>query len=93
MSPFPALLHSSSLSFEQGNLSRWLRQVGAARLVGFGMLAELGWAFFGSLGLGLGVRPEAGGHVARYWLMGTVLLAIGIGLVAWLATTTDKRLR
>ncbi|MDQ1078622.1 hypothetical protein [Pseudoroseomonas cervicalis] len=64
---------------------RWLRAAGPARLVGLGFLAELGWAGFGSLGLGLGMRGAEAARWAWPWLGGAVALALLAGLAALLA--------
>ena len=67
-------------------LRQVLRRVGVAGGVWLGLAADLGWALFGSLVLGLGARPPVTDDAtALAWLAGAVLLAIVTGLAAWLA--------
>ena len=74
-------------------LRKRFRRVGATAFVALGFVAELGWAFVGSLGLGLGTRPAvAGEDAARLWLVAAVALAAVIGPAGWLAAPERKRL-
>ena len=62
------------------------RRVGVAAVSWLGLAAELGWALFGSLALGLGARPPVTDRAtALAWLAGAALLAAVTGLAAWLA--------
>ena len=62
------------------------RRVGVAAVSWLGLTAELGWALFGSLALGLGAWPPATHRAtALAWLAGAALLAAVTGLAAWLA--------
>jgi hypothetical protein len=72
-------------------LRKKLRRVGAAAFVALGFLAEFGWAFYGSLYLGLGARPAvASEDAARLWLVVAVALAAVLGLAGWLAAPEKK---
>ena len=74
-------------------LRKRLRRVRATAFVALGLVAELGWAFVGSLGLGLGMRPAvASEDVARLWLVAAVALAAVVGLAGWLAAPERERL-
>jgi hypothetical protein len=62
------------------------RGVGAAAFVALGFLAELGWAFFGSLGLRLGMRSgPVDGSAPLLWLAGAVCIGVLAGSAACLA--------
>jgi hypothetical protein len=71
---------------------RALRRVGATPLLLLGFVAELGWALFGSLVLGLGARPALadGAAAALIWLAGAVALAVAIGVAAWIAAAPPR---
>ena len=46
------------------------------------MLAELAWAGFGSLRLGLGTEGRGGGWGPGVWLLGAVAIPVAAGLLA-----------
>lgn len=67
-----------------------LRRVGAAAIAALGFLAGLGWAFFGSLWLGLGASGAADAATAWLWLAGELCIVSGTAAAAWLAATDKK---
>lgn len=68
------------------------RHLGTPLLVLLSFAAELGWAFFGSLGLGLGTRGGAvSGSAPFVWLAVAVAIAALAGLAAWLAPPATER--
>lgn len=64
--------------------------VGAAAIAALGFLAGLGWAFYGSLRLGLGASGAADAATAWLWLAGEACIVSGATAAAWLAATDKK---
>lgn len=73
-------------------LRRTLRRAGAEPIVLLGFLLELGWAFVGSLGLGLGVSSSPAGPLrACLWLGGAFTIAAAAAGAAFLASPGETR--
>src|SRR5690349_6610390 len=68
--------------------TRWaLQRVSSAPILLLGFLLELGWAFVGSLGLGIGVSSStAGAREACLWLLGALVIAAATAGAVFLAT-------
>jgi hypothetical protein len=66
-----------------GGARQTIRLIGPGSLIWLGLMAELGWGFVGSLGLGLGVSTSAAGPGgARLWLIGACIIGVVVaGLV------------
>jgi hypothetical protein len=71
---------------------RALQHIGMPPILGLGFLLELGWAFVGSLGLGLGVAASGAGPLQAFaWLGGTLAVAGATAGAALLARPDEER--
>ncbi len=68
---------------------RALRAWGPRRVAHAALSVQLGWGFFGSLGLGLRAPAMADPALARLWLAGALLLAL-LGLAAGLLAAPGR---
>jgi hypothetical protein len=89
MALLPGTTAQSGLARFEGAFRRLrtrFRRVGAAAFVALGFLAEIGWAFFGSLGLRLGMRAgPVDGSAPVLCLAGAACICVLAGVAARLA--------
>lgn len=72
-------------------LRQALHRIGPQPILLLGFLVELGWAFVGSVGLGLGVAASGAGSLQAYaWLGGAVVIAGATAGAAFLALPEEK---
>lgn len=67
-----------------------LRRVGAPAIAALGFAGAFGWAFFGSLALGLGTPAATDTATAWLWLAGEVCVVTTAAAAGWLAAEDGR---
>src|SRR4051812_22181001 len=68
-----------------------LQRIGVEPIILLGFLIELGWAFVGSLGLGLRLSGGAGPLQAAVWVGGTVAITVVTAGAAYIAAPERRK--